>query len=250
MRAHREGILTTASLMVNEPAAEEAVALARAHPTLGVGLHLALLHGRAALPRERIPGLLRPDGQFSTNAVASGMRFFFSRALHAQIEAEILEQFSRFRSTGLRLDHVNGHLHIHLHPVVLGIVLRHAREWGVERLRLTRDPFWLNAQLSGGQWLYRGTHAIIYSLLSKWARRHLISGGLQFTEHVFGLLQNARVDECFVAKLLPALPTGDSELYSHPSLHEFKHELEALVSPRIKRLIREQDIQLIRYQDL
>jgi hypothetical protein len=51
-------------------------------------------------------------------------------------------------------------------------------------------------------------------------------------------------------KLLPELPPGDSELYSHPSLGEFKHEFEALISPRVKSLVRELRIGLIRYQDL
>ena len=65
IRAHREGILTTASLMVNEPAVEEAVALARENPELGVGLHLTLLCGHSALPPEQIPGLVDAKGEFS-----------------------------------------------------------------------------------------------------------------------------------------------------------------------------------------
>jgi chitin disaccharide deacetylase len=78
LRGHLEGILTTASLMVNEPAADQAVRLARQHPTLGVGLHLALVCGRAALPPEKIPDLAAADGQFSGNPVAMGLRYFFS----------------------------------------------------------------------------------------------------------------------------------------------------------------------------
>jgi hypothetical protein len=58
------------------------------------------------------------------------------------------------------------------------------------------------------------------------------------------------VDEEYVLKLLPELPPGDSELYSHPSLDEFKHEFEALVSPRVKERIEKLGIELIRYQDL
>src|SRR6266581_8358627 len=61
IRAHREGILTTASLMTNEPASAEAVALARENPGLGVGLHLTLICGHSALPQKRIPGLVNPD---------------------------------------------------------------------------------------------------------------------------------------------------------------------------------------------
>ena len=79
IRAHREGILTTASLMVNEPACAEAVALAKENPELGVGLHIALLHGRSALPSEKIPGLVNARGEFSNNPAGAGMRFFFLR---------------------------------------------------------------------------------------------------------------------------------------------------------------------------
>lgn len=250
IRAHREGILTTASLMVNEPACAEAVELARQNPGLGVGLHLALLHGRSALPREQIPGLVNERGEFSNDPVGSGMRFFFRRGLRAQIEAELNEQFARFRATGLKLDHINGHLHIHLHPTVFSILLRHARDWPITHLRLTRDPFRLNARLSSGAWLYRASHALIYRLLSARARPALVARGIRFAPHVFGLLQNARVDEAYVAKLLPALPPGDSELYSHPSLDDFRHEFEALVSPAVMELVRQGNIELIRYQDL
>jgi chitin disaccharide deacetylase len=250
IRAHREGILTTASLMVNEPGCEEAVALAKENPRLGVGLHLALLHGRAALAPEKIPGLVNSRGEFSNNPVTAGARFFFRRELRTQIEDELSAQFERFRATGLKLDHVNGHLHIHLHPVVFEILCRRAAEWRLTHFRFTCDPFWLNARLAGGAWLYRASHALIYRLLSGRARHALEQRGIRFTSRVFGLLQNARVDETFITKLLPALPAGDSELYSHPSLDEFRHEFDALISPAVKQLVRDQHIELIRYQDL
>ncbi len=73
---------------------------------------------------------------------------------------------------------------------------------------------------------------------------------IRHAQITFGLLQNARVDEDYVLKLLPELPPGDSELYSHPSLDEFKHEFDALVSPRVKEQIKKLGIELIRYQDL
>ena len=83
IRAHQDGILTTASLMVNEPAREEAVALARQNPRLGVGLHLALSHGHSALPPEKIPGLVNERGEFSNQPAATGFRYFMRRSLCA-----------------------------------------------------------------------------------------------------------------------------------------------------------------------
>lgn len=250
IRAHRDGILTTASLMANEPACAEALALAKENPRLGVGLHLTLLCGHSALTSAEIPGLVNERQEFSNHPAGAGLRYFAQRNLRDQLRREIAAQFERFHATGLALDHVNGHLHMHLHPTVFGLLMEHAAEWGITNVRLTYDPFWLNARLASGQWLYRASHACIYRILSGRARPHLQRLGLKQTQHVFGLLQNARVDEDFITKLLPELPAGDSELYSHPSLDEFKHEFDALISPRVKSLVQSLGIQLIRYQDL
>lgn len=246
--AHRGGILTTASLMVNGAACAAAVALARQNPRLGVGLHLSLVCGRAALSAREIPGLVNAAGEFSNDPVGVGFRYFTRRDLQPQLRAEIRAQFAKFRATGLPLDHVNGHLNLHLHPTVFRLLLE--VETDLRHVRVTRDPFWLNARLARGQWLYRISHAIIFLLLSAWARPRLRARGIRHTRWVLGLLQNARVDEAYIRALLPALPAGDCELYSHPSLDEFRAEYEALISPAVKRAVTEENIELIRYQDL
>ena len=249
-RAQREGILTTASLMVNEVATEEAVQLARANPGLGVGLHLTLVCGHSALTAAEIPGLLQGDESFSNNPVSAALRYFFNRDLRAELRAEIHAQFEKFRSTGLPLDHVNGHLHLHLHPTVFRILMENASAWNITHLRLTCEPFWLDARLAKGHWFYRASHAFIHRVLSGCARPRLVEKSIRHTPRVFGLLQNGRVDEAYVSKLLPALPEGDSELYSHPSLDQFKNEFDALISPRLKAMVKSLGIRLIRYQDL
>jgi hopanoid biosynthesis associated protein HpnK len=250
IRAHREGVLTTASLMVNEPGFDEAVALARENPKLGVGLHLSLVCGRSALPPEKIPGLVNVRGNFSSKPVAAGFRYFFQRDLRQQLRAEIHAQFAKFHATGLPLDHVNGHLHLHLHPVIFRILMEDATQLGIRRLRLTRDCLSRSRQMACGHWFYRVSHAVIFGLLSKYARNQLRQKNIRHAQITFGLLQNHRVDEEYILKLLPDLPPGDSELYSHPSLDEFKHEFDALVSPRVKELVKKLGIELIRYQDL
>ena len=250
IRAHQDGILTTASLMMNEPALGEAVALAKQNPNLGVGLHLTLSHGHSALPLEKIPGLVNERGEFSNAPAATGFRYFIKRGLRDQLRAEIHAQFEKFRATGLPLDHVNGHLHFHLHPTIFRIVMDAADKFGIKRMRLTRDPNCMDVQLAPARRMYSASHAAIYLLISGYARRTLRRKNIRHTKRVFGLLQNALVDEQYILKLLPLLPAGDSELYSHPSLDEFKHEFDALVSARVKSAVRDHGIQLIRYQDL
>jgi hopanoid biosynthesis associated protein HpnK len=250
IRAHQQGILTTASLMVNESASQDAVALARQNPRLGVGLHLTLLCGHSALPPEAIPDLVGPQNEFPNNPVSAACRYFFRRGLRQQLRAELRAQFDKFRQSGLTLDHVNGHLHLHLHPTVFGLLMAEADQLGIKRLRLTFDPLWLNLRLARGHLAYRVLHVVVFHCLSHRARPVFIRKAIRHTQRVFGLLQNARVDEPYVLNLLNRLPAGDSELYSHPSLDEFKNELDALVSPRVRELVNRLDIKLIRYQDL
>lgn len=250
IRGHREGILTTASLMVNEPGFDAAVGLARENPRLGVGLHLTLLMGHSALPRERIPGLVNSRGEFSNSPVGVGMKYFFQRSLREQLRAEIHAQFGKFHATGLLLDHVNGHLHLHLHPVVFGILMEDAEKLGIRRMRLTRDCLARSRRMAEGRWFYRVSHAGIYEWLSSRSRGRLIERNIRHAQITFGLLQDSHVDEPYLLKLLTDLPPGDSEVYSHPSLDRFKHEFEALISPDVRGAIQRQGIELIRYQDL
>jgi chitin disaccharide deacetylase len=250
IRAHKEGILTTASLMVNGAAFEEAVALAKAHPALGVGLHLTLVCGRSTLPQADIPLLVNPQSEFTNNPVEGGMQYFFQTAARYHLEKEITAQFEKFEKTGLILDHVNGHLHFHLHPTVLKIFCSLVSRFKVRAVRLTSEPAGINLLQERGRWLYRLSHAAVFHALSRRARLPLENHNLRFTRQVFGLLQDGHVDEDYILRLLPQLPAGDSELYSHPSLDKFKHEFDALISPRVRELIRREHIQLIRYREL
>jgi chitin disaccharide deacetylase len=250
VRAHREGILTTASLMVNEAGFGEAVKWAKENPKLGVGLHLTLLQGRSALPPEKIPGLVNARGEFSNNPTAVGMRYFFKRSLREELRAEIHAQLAKFRETGLPLDHVNGHLHLHLHPAIFQILMEDSATLGIRHLRLTRDCLSRSHRMSRGHWVYRLSHAAIFGWLSRRAREPLRQRRIRHAQITFGLFQDGRADEEYLLKLLPELPPGDSELYSHPSLGEFKNEFEALVSPRVRDLVKRLGIELIRYSDL
>ena len=250
IRAHREGILTSASLMVNESGFDEAVKFAKENPKLGVGLHLTLLHSHSALPPGKIPSLVNARGEFPNCPVGVGMKYFFRGGLREQLRAEIHAQFEKFHSTGFPLDHVNGHLHLHLHPAIFKILMEDFDKLGIRHLRLTRDCLSRSRKLSNGHLFYKISHAAIFEFLSGRTRKTLKQKNIRHAQITFGLLQNAHVDEEYILKLLPELPSGDSELYSHPSLDEFKHEFDALVSPRVKEQIKKLGIELIRYQDL
>jgi chitin disaccharide deacetylase len=250
IQAYREGILTSASLMVNGDGFEEAVESAKEYPTLGVGLHLTLCCGRSTLPAEEIPALVDRNGFFGKSAVAAGVKYFFSARKHRQLGCEISAQFDKFERTGLPLDHLNGHLHFHLHPAIFAILKQEIIRRRVRAFRFTSDPIRIDWPIGRGRRCYRLSHALIFGVLSARTKPFLRQERVKHTSFVFGLLEDGRISEDYILKLLRALPLGDSELYSHPSLDKSGHELDALLSPRVKRAVAEEGIELIRYQDL
>src|SRR5580658_8348046 len=134
--AHRQGILTAASLMVGASAAADAVARARALPSLAVGLHLALVEARPVLPPEQLAHLVDDRGLFRGDMAAAGATMFFIPAARRQLAAEIAAQFEAFAATGLRLDHVNAHKHFHLHPTIAGMILKIGARHGLRAARV------------------------------------------------------------------------------------------------------------------
>jgi hopanoid biosynthesis associated protein HpnK len=138
-RAHCQGILNAASLMVSAPAAADAVATRAPATGLRVGLHLVLADGVATLPCDQIPDLVDASGRFGSAMVRDGFRFFFLPRVRAQLAAEIRAQFEAFAATGLPLDHVNAHKHFHLHPTVLSLILSIGRDYGMRAVRLPRE---------------------------------------------------------------------------------------------------------------
>ena len=150
-RAHREGVLAAASLMVGAPAAHDAIARARACPDLRVGLHLVLADGAPVLPPRAIPDLVDAGGRFGNRMVRDGVRFFALPRVRRQLALEIHAQFEAFAASGLALDHVNAHKHFHLHPTVLGLIIDIGRRHGLRAVRLPRAgglPPWLQPWLA------------------------------------------------------------------------------------------------------
>jgi hopanoid biosynthesis associated protein HpnK len=241
-RAHREGVLGAASLMVAGAAAADAVERARRLPGLRVGLHLVLVEGAAVLPPSAIPKLAGPDGQFPSDQARLGVRYFFDPAARRQLRAEIAAQFAAFAATGLTLHHADAHKHMHLHPTVGRLMIAEGRRHGLTRLRIPAEPPGVLAALGepaglGDRMLHRWT-----GLLRAQARR----AGLAVNDHVFGLRWSGGMTAERVLRLVPHLPPGHSELYFHPATgsdavlgalmpgYDHVGEFEALIDPRVR----------------
>jgi hopanoid biosynthesis associated protein HpnK len=210
--AHRAGILSAASLMVSAPAARDAIERAARLPSLRVGLHIVLVDGRPLLPPEDIPALVDADGTFPNTLVRAGVRWFLSAAARRQLEREIEAQFEAFRASGLALDHVNAHNHMHVHPTVLGIVLRLARRFGVRFIRLPFEP------PASRPMMGERLAALTLAPWLRFMRRRIARAGLRHNDSLLGLRSSGHLDEACLLELLGRLPEGITELYCHPAV--------------------------------
>lgn len=259
-QAAREGVLTTASLMVGESACVDAVRRARDLPRLRVGLHLALADARPVLPPGDIPDLVDADGRFGLDMARAGARFFFFPHVRRQLAAEIRAQYQAFADTGLALDHVNAHKHFHLHPTVLGLMLSIGREFGIKAIRLPHEPLLAGLRVSPRDALCKLAWA---GFLTPWTglmKARLSHAGLAHNDALFGLSASGRMDEDTLLAILANLPGGVTELYLHPatrggiseSMSDYapESELAALTSPRVRTVLERDSIERISFTDL
>jgi chitin disaccharide deacetylase len=260
VRAHREGLLTCASLMINGPAWQEAVDLAKANPKLCLGLHLTLIQGQGVLPHRCIPHLVDNQGNFRHDPVGAGLHYFFSRRARQEIKAELQAQVEKMLHAGVPPRFLNGHLNIHLHPAVWPLVRQLANHYNIPGVRLTREDLRVTLSLNRQRPAYKTVHALIFAWLSRRAASSL--GTLKTNDHLFGLLNDGAMDEPYLLGLLPRLAPGVTEIYCHPAAspdwrtlpwpphYRPQAELAALLSPKVAEVFQRRNFELISFTDL
>ena len=212
-KAHRDGVLQAASLMVAGPAAADAVRRARANPGLRIGLHLVVIEGPAVSPVALIPDLVGQGGQFPSAQLRLGLRYFFRPGVRRQLQREIRAQFEAFAATGLALDHANAHKHMHLHPTVGGMLIQTGKAHGLKRVRIPAEP---PAVLGLCGWRTGVGDRMLYHW-TKILRRQARAAGMATDDHCFGLAWSGHMTLERVRRLLANLPEGSSEIYFHPA---------------------------------
>jgi hopanoid biosynthesis associated protein HpnK len=222
VEAHQKGVLTTASLMAGEEFFQDAVERAKQAPSLRVGLHLTLVEGHPISDPRQIPDLVDTNGLFSTHLARTGFRFFFHPRIRHQLEIEIRAQFEAFCKTGLILDHVNAHNHMHLHPTVLRLMLKVGKDYGLSAVRLPNEPPWKSSKASGKPF---GPRFASWMFLWPWItlmRRILDRARIRYNDFFFGMGDSGAMTENLVLRIINSLTDGITEICFHPATRRSK----------------------------
>ena len=122
LEAHRSGIVTSTTLIVNRPVEPALFEELRASG-LGVGLHLNLTLGGPVASPKRVPSLVDPEGKFIRDA-----REAAKRADKDEARIELGTQIDAFRKIMGRFPtHLDSHHHVGRHEPILELVLEFAR---------------------------------------------------------------------------------------------------------------------------
>ncbi len=266
LRAFRDGILTSATLMANGPAFEDAVELARTNPQLGVGIHLCLVGGRAVALPEDIPALADRDGQLPKTLFVLMTRLSSGWIPTRQIEREFRAQIQRVLDAGIRPSHLDTHKHTHTHPRVMEALGRVANEFGIRNVRKPFEDILTslgNSRTDGRSNARQVMSAVAAGTTAPLFRLLVRSYGLRTPDHFFGLTTTGRLRSKGLLQMLEVLPMGTSELMCHPGVcdeelekfptrlkHEREIELDALTDPDVRRAAEKRGIRLICYEEL
>jgi len=258
MRAHRHGILRSASLMVAEPAARAAADLARDNPDLDVGLHAVVCNGRSVLDSSRLGAAVGASGEFIGTPVAAGIRYFFDRSMRAAMTDELRAQVERHLELVGYLNHIDGHLNFHVHPLFADILVNLAVEYKVPCIRLPRERVMTTMRLRRDNAARKLVESVIFRTLSRRTHRMMAERGLSSTDALFGLHQSGNLSEDYVVGVIDRIRDGTTELYFHPAADiggippaaAAQLEVEILTNPRVRNAIVRNGIELITFADL
>lgn len=267
--AHREGIVTSTTLMANGGAFWAAVDMSHRAPELGIGVHLNLSEGIPVSPAFRIPSLVDARGRLylTPSRLWSGIVTRLVNLL--EIQRELHAQIEKVLGAGISPTHLDGHKHVHVLPGISAVVIRLAQGAGIKSVRcpLEEAPGLLRLLESR-----RRSQAAIFKqyvvgrAVSRFARRfkeRLAQAGLISPAHFYGLSQTGFLDVENVEEILFRLPGGASELMCHPGyvdanlvrtgtrlLTQREVEVRALTALQVSQLAAAQRIRLVSYQEL
>lgn len=263
-QASRAGVVTSATLMANSQAFQEAAALCKQLPTLRVGCHIVLVDGEPL--SSDLPSLTDGTTRFKSSLTDFAAAAIRKRISPDETQREAEAQIRKIQSAGLALTHVDTHKHTHMFPHVLRPVAKAAKACGIRAIRNPFEPFraWPGASIAGKPGLW--ARAFEVALLLKFAadfRRIVSEEGMSTTNGTVGVIATGKLDEKLLVRTLHALPEGDWELVCHPGymdadlgasgtrlLNSREVELEALTSEVTRRALVQFGIELISYAEL
>jgi chitin disaccharide deacetylase len=262
--ANRSGVLTSATMMANARAFDQAASFAQDQHTLKTGCHVVLIDGEPV--SAGLASLTNGSSRFRSSLKEFAMAAVRGRLSADEIQREAEAQMRKIQARGIALTHIDSHKHTHMFPQVLRPVLRAARACGIRAVRNPFEPLrtWAAGMLLGTPALWpRCAGVMTFQMFAAEFRRALKEEGMVSTDGTVGIAATGKLDQKMLVAILNELPAGTWELVCHPGYSDAdlrnagtrlttsrEIELSALISEKTKDALARQKIELISYADL
>ncbi len=259
-QVHTDGVLTSATIMANMPAAGKAVEIAKQLPTLGVGVHLNLTEGRPVSKDTCVECLLGSDGQFAYSPFILSVLSVAGHKIREAIRAELAAQIQWVIDNGLKPTHLDSHKHIHAFPSLFSLVCQLAGRFGIGAIRWPFEPKELLRipwPLTGIDGRKRAQKIRIMAKINRMQNQDFLKN-----DAVLGIAHTGKIDVSFFKAVALYNSAATVEVMTHPGfadgldpdktrlLHQRKVEAEALCSEKTKQYFKDAGIKLVHYGKL
>jgi hopanoid biosynthesis associated protein HpnK len=266
VESHRDGIVTSSTLMANGQAFEDAIVHAKSASRLSIGCHVVLVDGSPVLGGQQASTLFdqkADDGRFYDGLGAFALRAVSGRVDADEIEAEVTAQIRKLQSAGVSVSHLDTHKHTHILPQVLRALLRAARTCGVPAVRNPFGPVRFSILAKYPRLWKRYGQVTVLNRLGGRFRNSVTNAGMLTTDGTVGVVATGAMDSYLFRSIVDSLPEGTWELVCHPGYNDAELgsirtrlresravELRLLTSPKALELLVRSGVQLISYRDL
>lgn len=266
VRAHREGVLTSTTLMANGLAFADAVKKAAENPKLGVGCHLVLVGGKPVAPVEQVPSLVDAQGNLPDSLPEFVARVSAGLIKKEEIERELRAQILKIQNAGVVLSHLDSHKHTHAHPRVMDVVGKVAQEFGitkirrpVENLRSSWESTRKDASGTSKQIAAAGVVRVVASGFDAFVEKYKLT----CPDYFLGLAMTGQLGPAALARMAESVEEGSTEIMLHPGIRDAdlaasgsrlqqqrETEMAGLLDGGVRQAFLERGIHFISYREL
>lgn len=257
LKACREGIVTSINVIPAGYAYYDARSALKELNPPEIGAHLALTETSPVTSPGNIPTLVDDNGKFCGNYLTFLQRLISKKISREDIYIELTSQMERLKETGIPITSLSGHEHIHMFPDVLKIFIEIAKKYQVPAVRYLHGD-----RMAGYITFKKFYRKAVLALFGKSMGLAIRKAGLLCADNFLGFLDSGNLEEETLLGMLKGLRDGTTELVSHPGLlspevldkcifhRRCETDLAALTGRRVKKLIEDMGIKLIRFSDL
>ena len=266
IRAHREGILTSATLMANGLAFEDAARKAFENPKLGIGCHLVLVGGKPVAPLANVPSLIDAQGNLPDSLASFMARLSTGMIKMDEVGCELKAQIQKIRAAGIIPSHVDTHKHTHAHPRVMEVLGGVAQRFGITKIRRPvenlRDS-WETTRGEGRglskQMVAAGAVWVVASGFEAIAEKYKLT----CPDHFLGLAMTGELGPTGLRRMAESVEEGSTEIMLHPGIcdadlrasgsrlqQQRQTELDGLLDGSVRDAFLQRGIHFISYREL